>query len=130
VSSRVQFLGERTDVGDILHAADIYCQPNIKREPFGIALVEAMSCGLPVVTTELGSTADPVGPSIGRQVGAEAGQLATSLAELIESRQRREELGAGARARYIERHSPDLALRDLVDAFKRCIEANSRTQGG
>ena len=32
-----------------MRLADIYCQPNLKAEPFGIAIAEAMRAGLPCV---------------------------------------------------------------------------------
>jgi glycosyltransferase involved in cell wall biosynthesis len=113
-----------------LHAADIYCQPNIEREPFGIALVEAMNSGLPIVTTDLGATADPVGPEIGRRVGVEPSQLAAALAELIEDQRKRESLGAAARRRYAECHSPGTAIRDLTIALECGAERpRSRSRG-
>ena len=53
-SERVRFLGQRADVAQLLAAADIYCQPNLAAEPFGIVFIEAMQAGLPVVTTAAG----------------------------------------------------------------------------
>ena len=50
IGDRVRFLGQRTDVPDLLAAADVFCQPNTGPEPFGIAFVEALYAGLPVVT--------------------------------------------------------------------------------
>ena len=38
----------------LMAAADIYCQPNTTPEPFGIAFVEALAAGVPVVTTAMG----------------------------------------------------------------------------
>src|SRR5207244_3726008 len=43
ITERVRFLKERSDVPRLLKAADIYCQPNVQPEPFGIALVEALN---------------------------------------------------------------------------------------
>ncbi len=34
-------------------AADVYCQPSISSEGFGIPLLEAMSCGTPIVATDV-----------------------------------------------------------------------------
>lgn len=46
----VSLLGWRSDIGELMHAADI-CTASSIREGFGINLVEAMYCGLPVVAT-------------------------------------------------------------------------------
>jgi len=55
IAERVRFLGQRADVPRLLAAADIHCQPNTGPEPFGIAFVEALYAGLPVVTTAASS---------------------------------------------------------------------------
>jgi glycosyltransferase involved in cell wall biosynthesis len=54
IADRFRFLGQRSDVPHLLAAADIHCQPNTGPEPFGIAFVEALYAGLPVVSTRLG----------------------------------------------------------------------------
>jgi glycosyltransferase involved in cell wall biosynthesis len=129
ISDRVRFLGERRDVGDILYAADIYCQPNTAREGFGIGLVEAMSRGLPIVATDLGATADPVGPEIGLRVGVEPDQLAAALAALIEDRARRESLGSAAHARYVAHFSPEAALEEFATALQENAQVKSSSEG-
>lgn len=50
LSDKVKLLGWRSDVGELLYASDI-CTASSIREGFGINLVEAMYCGLPVVAT-------------------------------------------------------------------------------
>lgn len=51
VKERVRFLGWRDDVGNLYAMADI-CTPTSIREGFGLNLVEAMACGLPIVASE------------------------------------------------------------------------------
>ena len=46
-----RFLGWRSDIGQLMSASDI-CTASSIREGFGINLVEAMYCGLPVVATD------------------------------------------------------------------------------
>lgn len=48
----VSFVGERAheDVIQFMRASDVFVLPSLK-EPFGIVLVEAMSCGLPIVAS-------------------------------------------------------------------------------
>lgn len=48
LADKVIFTGWRSDVGNVLRASDI-CVASSIREGFGINLVEAMACGLPVV---------------------------------------------------------------------------------
>ena len=50
VSEYCRFLGWRNDIGELMIASDI-CTASSIREGFGINLVEAMYCGLPVVAT-------------------------------------------------------------------------------
>lgn len=54
VDSRVHWLGFRDDIGDVFSAADLYVSA-IDSEGFGIAVVEAMLQGLPVVLADGGA---------------------------------------------------------------------------
>ena len=53
VGERVRFLGERSDVPEILAAVDLLLMPSW-REAFGRIAVEAMAMGTPVVATNVG----------------------------------------------------------------------------
>ena len=53
VSDRVLFLGRRDDIGDLLELADVFVFPSFF-EGLGIALVEAMSKGVPCIASDIG----------------------------------------------------------------------------
>ena len=57
MGERLLFAGAVTRVEDWLRAADVFVFPT-ENEAFGLALVEAMACGLPAVTTEAGGIGD------------------------------------------------------------------------
>lgn len=79
VKDRTHFLGRRDDVPSLLKMAGMYVQPS-RWEGFGIAAVEAMAAGLPVIFTDV--------PGLREVIGEEAGLRtpvgdATSLAQRI-----------------------------------------------
>jgi glycosyltransferase involved in cell wall biosynthesis len=104
IADRVRFLNERSDVPRLLSAADIYCQPNIGPEPFGITLVEALNARLPVVTTAIGGANEILDEKCGLLVApCNAPELAAALQRLIEDTELRQQLGqqGPARARHL-----------------------------
>jgi glycosyltransferase involved in cell wall biosynthesis len=95
ISERIKFLGQRADVPQLLAAADIFCQPNETPDSFGIAFVEALWAGRPVVTTAMGGAKEIIDDSCG--VLVEPGSpdlLAASLQRLIESPELRASLAS------------------------------------
>src|SRR5262249_47216792 len=48
IAERVRFLGRRGDVPDLLAACDVFALPS-RQEGLGVAALEAMACGRPVV---------------------------------------------------------------------------------
>lgn len=52
ITQNVRFLGPRNDVADLLAAADLFLMPSL-REAQGIAMVEALSAGLPIIASSI-----------------------------------------------------------------------------
>lgn len=52
MQNRVKLLGYRSDVQELCNASDIFCFPS-HREGLGMAALEAMACGLPLVTSNV-----------------------------------------------------------------------------
>jgi glycosyltransferase involved in cell wall biosynthesis len=100
MGDRVAFLGARDDVPDLMAQADIFCQPNLSPEPFGIVFIEALQSGIPVVSSRLGGASEIVDETCGILVPAgEVGPLAISLRTLIEDPRKRLGLGEAGPAR-------------------------------
>lgn len=86
LEDKVRFLGERQDVPNLLIAADVFCQPNLNPEPFGIAFIEALYVGLPIVTVAIGGGGEIVTPECGYAVEpGNISQVAIALRKLIEN---------------------------------------------
>jgi glycosyltransferase involved in cell wall biosynthesis len=52
LTKNVQFLGARSDVNNLLYASDLYVMPS-ERENFSIAIVEALSTGIPIICSNI-----------------------------------------------------------------------------
>jgi glycosyltransferase involved in cell wall biosynthesis len=59
----VRFVGERDDVVACIHAMDVFAFPSIA-EGFGLALVEAMACGVCVVASAVGGIPEVVADGV------------------------------------------------------------------
>jgi glycosyltransferase involved in cell wall biosynthesis len=114
IAQRIRFTGERSDVVQLLAAADIYCQPNTAPEPFGIVYVEALAAGDPVVATDLGGVREIVDRHTGilTKPGDEEA-LAAALGILIADPAARQRMGAAGILRAAHLCSPPQQVRCL-----------------
>lgn len=107
ISGRVRFLGERRDVPRLLKGADVLCQPNTAPEPFGVAFVEALYAGVPVVTSDAGGAREIVTPACGLLVPmGDRAALRAALQALIDDPASRVVLAAAGPARARELSDP------------------------
>lgn len=124
VGDRVVFAGEVDHDARAahLHAADVFAFPSTMRaEAFGIAMLQAMACGTPVVSTELGTGTSWVNRD-GRSgvvvPPGDAEALSNALNALLADPDHRAELGAGARARVEERFTLARMTGALADLYR------------
>jgi glycosyltransferase involved in cell wall biosynthesis/2-polyprenyl-3-methyl-5-hydroxy-6-metoxy-1,4-benzoquinol methylase len=127
LAGRVKFLGHRSDVPAVMRAADIYCQPNFSPEPFGVAFLEALAAGLPIVTTAMGGPLEVVTDRCGVLVAPEVASVSRALGEMIDDDARRAALSAAAPARARELCDVEVRIRELADTMVRLKTSNVST---
>lgn len=95
--------------------ADLCVVPSVWREPFGIAAVEAMAAGKPVVASRAGGLADVVEDGVtGLLVEpGDAAGLADGIARLIADPGLRERMGRAGRDKAKRRFSWDVLMREI-----------------
>ncbi|GHH44248.1 glycosyltransferase [Lentzea cavernae] len=104
----------------VLRSADIaVCAPDA--EKYGIAVLEAMACGVPVVATSVGALSDIVVPEVtGLLVQPrDARRLARSLTTLLADETRREQFGIAARDRVLGRYSRHRLAKEAAGVYER-----------
>lgn len=91
--------GNRKDVPEVLSAMDVFLLSS-HSEGFSNALLQAMACALPCVATDVGGNRETLDASSGTLVPAkDPDAIVRALGPLLESADRRRELGDGGRRR-------------------------------
>jgi glycosyltransferase involved in cell wall biosynthesis len=126
LSERVRFLGERTDIPEILHASDVFVLAS-NWEGHSVAVIEAMAAGLPVVATDVGGTVETIEHgSDGLLVPAgDKRRFADALSELALSVERRKALGAGA-SLHARRFSVDRMVTEYLALYNTLLCSQRR----
>ena len=106
LTQRVQLLGWVEDVAELLSTLDVFVSP-ARSEPFGLAIVEAMAAGVPVIASISAGACEIIdADSIGVLVPiADVPALADAISSLLDDPARRESLAANARQVVGERFS-------------------------
>ncbi len=131
LEAQVHFTGFQDPVYPALAAMDVYVHPAIM-EGFGIALLEAMAAGKPVVATTTGGIPDIV---VHEETGllVEPGNpeaLASAIGVLLEDTSRRAVMGKAGRNRVERLFTVDAMVSRLVACYSGVIrEWDSRRQG-
>jgi glycosyltransferase involved in cell wall biosynthesis len=102
LEDRVHFTGWVDDIAGLMREWDIYAQPSLA-EGLGIAALEAMSMGLPVVASDVGGLREII---VDGETGylvpvKDSRALGRRIAELADDAALREKMGTAARSRVV-----------------------------
>jgi glycosyltransferase involved in cell wall biosynthesis len=124
-SDRIHWIGHVDDVRPWYRVAQVLVLPSIN-EPFGRVLVEAMSCGVPVIATNSGGVPEIVRHSQdGLLVAPEKDDaIAEALMEMLTDDALREGFGQSARERS-ESFSLDTHIAKMLYVFQDIIKDES-----
>jgi len=126
LAAHVRLLGRRNDIPAVMNALDLHVMSSIS-EAFPNVLAEAMACGTPCVSTDVGDAAAIIGET-GRIVPPrDPAALADAIAGMLALRETSEwsALRAAARQHVMENFSLDR----MVDSYRR-VWSDSDTQRG
>ncbi len=128
VADRVHFLDAvpHAELPGVLRAADVFLLTTEPPESFGIVLIEAMACGLPVIATDYPGVRAVVDEGeTGLLVGqGDPGAVAAALRELIDAGpQRRRAMGEAGREKAVLEWSWARLIERMDDAYAQAIDA-------
>jgi glycosyltransferase involved in cell wall biosynthesis len=122
IGDRVQFLGSRSDVAEILSQAHVFALAT-KWEGFPLSIIEAMRAGLPVVASDVGGISEAVieGRTGYLTPSGNADTLRQRLQVLVDSPLLRADMGSAGRARYEEKFTVERMLHQTLAVYRMVV---------
>jgi L-malate glycosyltransferase len=127
IDEHVKFLGKQLEIVDLLSAADLFLMPS-QSESFGLSALEAMACGVPVVSTSVGGLPEL---NIHNQTGfiAEIGdveRMARYAVDLLTNPVKHKNFSEAARKRAME-FNQDTIVTLYERYYQRVLEGTVKT---
>jgi glycosyltransferase involved in cell wall biosynthesis len=121
LADRVLFLGKHASVDELLSCADVFLLPSAS-ESFGLAALEAMASGAPVVATRVGGLPEviPDGDAGYLVPVGDVDAMADAALEVLEDPVRWKTVSEAGRARAVDAFSADRVV-PLYEAFYRRV---------
>ncbi len=127
VDGHVMFLGKHPSVEELLACADVFLLPS-GSESFGLAALEAMACGAPVVAARVGGVPEVVPDGLGGHLLAlgDVDGMAEAVLSLVSDDAVWKAASAAAREQAVTRFSSDLVVPRYEEYYARVLaEARS-----
>jgi len=126
LTEHVEFLGERSDVSQLLPQAGFFVSSS-RTEGISLTLLEAMAVGLPVVTTRVGGNPEiVVEGKTGRLVAANSPEgLALAMRDLLKDQEGWPVYGELARQRVEQHFNVRNMVRQYEDLYRESLDGKS-----
>ena len=126
IRDRVVFLGEYTPVQELLSCSDLFLLPSMS-ESFGLAALEAMACGSPVVASRVGGLPEVI---MDGETGylCEAGdidEMAAASIKILSDDKHRKELSDAGRAFAVKHFSSECIVPQYEEYYRRILGSRS-----
>lgn len=120
----IKFLGKQNGLVDILNASDLFLIPS-QSESFGLAALEAMSCGLPVVSSSVGGLPELINHN---ETGfiAEIGdveRMAKYAIELFSNKRKYDLFSKASRERVINNFDKEIVIPEYENFYNKILNS-------
>ena len=125
IGEHVRFVNGISDAElvDVMGSAEIACVPSLY-EGFSLPTAELMACETPLVVSRTGAIPEVVGPEglcADLVTPGDVGELARTIADLLDDPERRARMGRAGRERALELFSWQAVARATAAAYERVI---------
>ncbi len=126
IRDRVQFISglDEEDIRKLYAEATIAVSPSVY-EGFGFPAGEALSCGVPLISTDGGSLPEVVGDAGIIVPHSNPPALAQSIADLLNNPDKRDALSVKGRKHILENFTWSRCAQEVVDMYRATIAKNA-----
>ena len=122
LSADVEFLGEQIDLPAVMRDADLFLLPS-ETESFGLAALEAMACGVPVIASAVGGLPEVIADG---ETGVlcplgDVAAMAAAARRLLDDAPLRGRFSAAARRRADTQFRRDPTVDRYLDVYRRVL---------
>ena len=121
--SNVKFLGRRNDIASVLRDSHVVCLPSY-REGLPKALLEALSCGRPIITTDVPGCREVCNDGVNGLLVPARDSIALSQAieKLVLNAEMRQAMGRAGRLRAETEFSNEIVCAQTLDLYRKLME--------
>lgn len=120
-----EFRGRTSHPEQAYNRGDVIALSSLS-EAFPFSVVEAMMCGRPVVSTDVGGVSEALGDTGIVVPARDPGALAEGILSLLQDPERRKSMGEAARERALQRFTIDLFVTEYRNAYRSLIGSQRR----
>ncbi len=124
LEKNVIFLPSVMDTQEVLSTMDLFVLPSLK-EGLGLALMEAMACGLSVIGSDVGGIKSLIQDRYNGLLirPADSRELSNAILELLQNPDKAKFLGANARNFINQNFSKDKMVLETEEVYLQCLNA-------
>ena len=123
IKNNVQTVGKKPNslLPKYINASDVLAVPSVWMEAFGKVTIEAMSCGVPVITTDVGASPEiNINGETGFVIPARNSQaIVDAIVKILSDDGLRKKMGEAARRRVLENYTYDA----IINKFLKIIQS-------
>jgi len=121
ITKYVNFIGYRKDVESILPVIDIYVSTSLS-EGTSMTILEAMSCGLPIVASDVGGNKKLVDRTNGYLYPSnDKDEFINAVHQIFNNEQYKEKLGKESRKKILDQFSIDQVVKQYEDLYQNLV---------
>ncbi|MBN1639193.1 MAG: N-acetyl-alpha-D-glucosaminyl L-malate synthase BshA [Ignavibacteriales bacterium] len=122
LENKVTFLGKQDGIEDLLFLGDVFFLPS-ETESFGLAALEAMACGVPIICTNIGGLSEL---NIQNKTGyltdvGDVETMAKNTIDLLSDEGKHKQFKEACRNRAVNQFNKNLIIQKYLDYYKEIL---------